>query len=156
MDAVSGHDTFAEVDNVDLTNVMGKLPDYARMNAKFFCSRQCAATVFGRLKAVAGGNNIQTLQGAIWGDYLGTPIVVSQVIESSASTINDVPMLYYGDLTMSSSLGERRGVRVARSDELKFLEDQIALKITERIDILHHDVGDATNPGALVALMGNT
>ncbi len=29
-------------------------------------------------------------------------------------------------------------------------------QITERVDIVNHDVGDATNAGPIVALMGNT
>ena len=156
VDATTGHDTALEVDVADIMRLMGKLPDYAMANAKFFCSRQYAASIFGSLKASAGGNTIQTMEGNVWGDYLGVPIVISQVLPSTTSTINNEPMLYYGDLSMSSSLGERRGVQLRRSDEIKFLEDQIALKITERVDIVNHDVGDATNPGAIVALMGNT
>lgn len=155
-DPVSGHDTFAEITAADVTGWMGKLPDYARMNAKFYCSRQFAASVFGALKASAGGNTVATMEGNIWGDFLGVPVVISQVLPSSTGTINDTPMAYYGDLSMSSSLGERRGVQLKRSDEIKFLEDQIALKITERVDIVNHDVGDATNAGPIVALMGNT
>jgi HK97 family phage major capsid protein len=33
LDAASGHDTFAEIDNTDLTNLMAKLPKYAEGNA---------------------------------------------------------------------------------------------------------------------------
>lgn len=156
VDATSGHDTFLEVDVPDVMRMIGKLPDYAQANAKIFCSRQCAASVFGSLKASAGGNTVQTLEGNVWGDFLGIPIVISQLIQSSTSTINDTPICYYGDLSLSSSMGERRGVQVKRSDEIKFLEDQITLKITERVDIVNHDVGDTSNPGAIVALMGNT
>lgn len=156
VDATSGHDTALEIDVPDIMRVIGKLPDFARANAKFFCSRQYAASIFGSLKASAGGNTVQSLEGNVWGDFLGIPIVISQVLPSSTGTVNDTPMLYYGDLAMACSLGERRGLNVKRSDDIKFLEDQIALKVTERIDIVCHDVGDTTNPGAIVALMGNT
>lgn len=156
VDAVSGHDLFSEVDVDDVLSVIGKLPDYARPNAKIFCSRMCASIVFGSLKASAGGNSITTLGGSVYGDFLGIPIVISQWLPSTTSTINNTAMFFYGDLQMSSSLGERRGVQVKRSDEIKFLEDQIALKITERVDIVHHDVGDGTTAGPMVALIGNT
>ena len=156
VDATSGHDTFLEIDVPDVMRMIGKLPDYARANAKIFCSRQCAASVFGSLKASAGGNTVQTMEGNVWGDFLGIPIIISQLIQSSTGTINDTPICYYGDLGLSSSMGERRGVTVKRSDEIKFLEDQITLKVTERVDIVNHDCGDTSSAGAIVALMGNT
>jgi HK97 family phage major capsid protein len=154
VDGASGHDTFAEIDATDLANVMGKLPQYARMGAKWYCSAAAFDIIFSRLAVGAGGNTIQTVAGAVQRSYLGYPIEISQVMPTTTGDLSDVVMILFGDLAMASSMGERRGIKVARSDEIKFIEDQIAIKATERVDINVHDVGDASTPGAIVALIG--
>lgn len=154
VDAASGHDTFAEIDANDLASLMGKLPQYARTNAKWIVSTVGWDVLFSRLMAAAGGNNTVTLAGKITQSYLGYPVEISQVMPTSTGDLSDVVMLLFGDLRLAATLGERRGIQVKRSDEIKFVEDQIAMKATERIDINIHDIGDATTAGPIVALIG--
>jgi HK97 family phage major capsid protein len=110
--------------------------------------------VFSRLAATAGGNSITTLGGAVQRSYLGYPIEVCQKLPTSTGSLTGA-MLLFGNLQMAATLGERRGIQVKRSDEIKFVEDQIAIKATERVDINVHDTGDATNAGPIVALLAN-
>jgi HK97 family phage major capsid protein len=154
--AASTHDTFAEVDAADLTGLMGILPQYAMPNAKFYCSQLCYSTVFQRLALTAGGNTIQSISGAYQPSFMGYPIVVSQVLPSSASTINGTTMLLFGDLSAAATMGDRREFTFAQSSDYKFAEDQIAVKATERIDINVHDFGDTSVAGPIVALIGTT
>jgi len=63
-------------------------------------------------------------------------------------------MILFGDLNMSVTMGDRRGMTISRSTEYKFAEDQIAIKGTERFDITCHNTGDTTTAGSIVALMG--
>ena len=154
--AASGHDTFAEVDAADLTGLMGILPQYAQPNAKFYCSQLCYSTVFQRLALTAGGNTIQSVSGAFQPSFMGYPIVVSQVLPATASTINATTMLLFGDLSMAATMGDRREFTFAQSSDYKFAEDQIAVKATERIDINVHDYGDTSVAGPIVALIGTT
>lgn len=153
--AASSHDTFAEIDNDDLTSLMGALPQFAGMNPKWYCSKPCYALAFGALMAAAGGNTMTDLAGKMVPSYLGYPIVVSQAIETSTADISGYPLLYFGDLSMAATLGSRREIRLAVSSEYKFAEDQIAIKGTQRFDINVHDVGDATQAGPIVALIAN-
>lgn len=156
VDAATNHDTFAEIDATDLATLMGKLPAYVQ-NPKFYCSKVAAELVFGRLQAVAGGNNVMTLtDGKVGRNWLGHEIVISQVCPTSTGDLSDVPMLYFGDLSLSSSMGDRRDVRVFPSEHRYMDTDQIGIRGTERIDIVHHDVGDTTtgNAGPIVALVG--
>ena len=156
VDATSGVDTFAEVTATDLARCMAALPEYARAGAKWYCSSVCLDLVFGRLMAAAGGNNIQNLMGGYGYSYLGYPIVISQVLQTTTSTINNVPMLLFGDLRLSSTLGDRRGMRVMPSEH-RYLElDQIAIRCTQRFDIVNHDMGDTSVAGPIVALIGNS
>ncbi len=156
VDAVSGHDLFTEVDATDLTKVMSVLPAYARMNAKWYVSTVALDLVFGRLMLAAGGNNMTDVSQGYSPRYMGYPIVISQVLPTSTSAINDVPMLYFGDLRMSSTMGTRREVRVVPSAHRYIELDQLAFYFTERFDIVNHDYGNTVVAGPIVALIGNT
>jgi HK97 family phage major capsid protein len=155
--AAAGHDTFAEIDATDLATLMGKLPEYATPNAKFYTSRTGAELVFGRLQSAAGGNTIGTLSGDRVGrSYLGYPIVVSQVLPANTTAFTDGnPMLFFGDLMKSSTMGDRRQVSVFPSEHRYMDTDQIGIRGTERIDIVNHDVGNTTTAGPIVALLAN-
>jgi HK97 family phage major capsid protein len=154
--AAGGHPTFATLDGTDLANLIGKLPGYALPRAKFYCSSVAFAVTFERLVAAAGGNSISTLDGAIQYRYLGFPIVIAQKLPTITSTLNGLVMILFGDLALASAMGERRVVTIKRSDERYFEQDQIGILGTERIDINNHDVGDNTNAGPIVGLVGTT
>ncbi len=155
--ATATHNLFSEIDVTDLSKLMAALPQYAKMNAKFYCSSVFNEMVFGRLKATAGGNTVQTLQGGIGENYLGYPIVISQVLPAGASTDYDaLPMCLFGDLSKSSSLGDRRQVRIFPSTHRYMDLDQIGILATERFDIVNHDLGDGTTAGPVVALTGSS
>ena len=157
VDPVAGVDTFAEVTAASLTTLMAALPQYAlERGASFYCSQAAWAVVFQRLVAAGGGNTIDTLTGRVRPSYLGYPIVISQKLPTTLSTINNTVMLLFGNLAMAAMFGDRRGVSIAQSEHIKFIEDQIAIRGTERFDINVHDLGDNTTAGPLVALIGNT
>ena len=63
-------------------------------------------------------------------------------------------MLFFGDLSMAATFGDRRGMTIAVSTERYFELDQLAIKGTERFDIVAHGLGDNTNAGPIVALIG--
>jgi len=156
IDATSGTDTMVAIDSEDLANLMGALPQYAHPTAKFITSRAGYDLVFSRLAVAGGGNTIQTLQGGpLQFSWLGYPVAISQVLPGTG-TINNVPMFYFGDLAKAVTFGERRGMTMAEDRSVYFVEDQIALKATSRVDIAIHDLGDNTTAGPLVTMVGNT
>lgn len=153
--AASGIDTFAEITVATLTTLMAALPKYAMRNAKWYCSKPCNDIVFNGLKAAGGGNTITTLEGSPQERFLGYPIVVDQSLPTSTGDLSNAVMLFFGDLSMASTMGSRRGIRVQLSTERYFDSDEIGIKGTERFDINNHDIGDASTAGPLVALIGN-
>lgn len=156
VEAAAPHNLFTELDAADLSLLMSKLPLYARPGAKWYCSQTAMDLVFGRLLIGGGGNTIANLEGGYTPRYLGYPIVVSQVLPAGAATDYDAAwMLGFGNLRLAATLGERRGISIKRSDERYFVEDQIAIKGTARIDINIHSLGDATNAGPFISLVGN-
>jgi HK97 family phage major capsid protein len=151
-------DSFAEVDNTHIATVMAALPGYV-LNPKWYVSSAGWAMVFQRLAIAANGNTLSQLQGGpITRSYLGYPIELVQVMTTSltATGTNGKTMFMFGDLAEASTLGDRRGLTLKRSDEKYWSSDEIAMKATERFDINVHDIGDATDAGPLVGMVGLT
>lgn len=160
VEAAAAGDNWSEIDTSDLTNVMAALPLYARRNAKWYCSPTAKVAVFDRLLQAAGGNTIITLTAGTASGYMGYPIVEAAGMPSddSSAALNGKIMLWFGDLTLSSTFGNRRGITIKVSDQ-RYLEfDQIGIQATERFTIVNHDIGGATAAvrGPVVGLLGNT
>jgi len=158
--AASPHNLISEIDMTDLVGLMGTLPYYAKPSAKWYMSNPVFLSLLGRLAATAGGNRMDVLTGQIAEQFLGYPVVISQLMPLSTGTTdyNAKGILHFGDLRLSSALGERRQITMRRSDERWFENDQIGLLATERFDINNHDMGDAIagKAGPIVTLIGTT
>jgi len=154
IDAASNNDTFAEITADDLLGVIGALPVYAEANAKWLCSKRGKALMFDALTSAAGGNNMMDLAGRRVNSYLGDEIVVSQTMPTTTGDLSNVVMALYGDFSQASTMGDRRGFNVMVLRE-RFAElGQIGVLGFERFDIVNHDMGDNTNAGPVVALVG--
>lgn len=158
VDATAGIDSFGEVTAAELSRLMGRIAGYAVPNAKFYCSSTAYATIFERLAVSAGGNNKQDINGNWVPTYLGKPIEIAEVMfaDDGATAAEAQPMLLYGDIRKCSTMGERRGITMKTSTEIKVLEDQIVVLGNERIDINCHDIGTTTVKGPIAVLYGNT
>src|SRR5262249_33160689 len=99
----------------------------------------------------AGGNSAIDIANGGTYRFLGMPVRESQVFPVTAA-LSQVPVIL-GDLGMASKLGDRRELTLAFSDQYKFAEDQLAIKGTQRIDIVVHDVGSASLAGPVVGLV---
>ncbi len=151
--AAAGHDTWPELDLADITAAMGLLPDrfHARMPV-WLCSSAFYFNVMLRINAQAGGNTIVSLQGGDNGakQFLGYPVYLTQYMPKTTAAATVAAL--FGAFDAGCILGERIGIRVARSDDYAFLNDLTTLKATTRTDFNVHDPGDATNPGAYIGL----
>jgi HK97 family phage major capsid protein len=154
VDQTSGVDTLGELTMVDILKTIGTLPRYAHRSARFYMSQQCWVH-FQRLMAALGGNNVDTVTGAVSMSFLGYPVVLDQTMPIGG-TINDAPIYCFGDLSLAARMGTRRGLTVKVSEDRYIEYDQIAIQATERFDIVVHDLGDSSVAGPLVAGMGNS
>jgi len=153
--ATSTHDLFTEIDAADLTKVMAALPQYAWRNAKWYISQTGYASVFQRLMAAGGGNNLLTLAGKPQQSYLGYPVVISQSMPVVSTSLDNKIMLLFGDLSLAATLGDRRGIRLFASEHRYMEYDQIGVIGTERVDIVSHDLGNTSVAGPIVGLNGS-
>lgn len=151
----TNHDLMSEVDATDLANVMAGIAAYAAPRAKWLCSRTFKAAVFDRLKATAGGNRVDTLGMGAGDEYLGYPIVTSEAMPSdSATDFTSLVMAMFGDFSLSTSVGSRRGIEVQVLQERYAELGQLGIVATERFDIVTHDLGSTTVKGPVAAAYG--
>jgi HK97 family phage major capsid protein len=126
----------------DFTSMMGLLPDFAwkRGDPKWYVSKQLYYSTMVELLASGGGNTVLTLQqGPTRPQFLGADVVFVQVMPTAAAA--SVNYAYFGDLSLSSSLGDRKLLTIATSDQIGFPNDQLAIRGISRVDINNHDVG---------------
>lgn len=153
--AAAGHDTYAELDIVDLGALIAAAPAVALPGARWFISQFGYATVFCRLAASAGGIVVMPdADGRLRPHFLGFPVVLTQALPQVGTTLAGSVMLLFGDLRLAAMLGDRRTMAMVRSEDRYFDADQIAFKGLERIDVVCHSLGDNTTAGAMVGLVG--
>src|SRR4029450_1948358 len=94
----------------------------------------------------AGDTPIQeTPTGRRLPHYLGFPVYLTQVLPNVATTLNGAVMLAFGDMRRAVTLADRRQPTLARADQVQtFAEDQVQYRVTERMDINVHNLGDNT------------
>lgn len=154
--AASTHNTFLTIDNTDIANLMGGVMAAAIPGAKWFTSALGYAQAFCRLAGVGGGlTATRRPDGTIDATYLGFPVVFSAKLPNVSTTLAGKPMIYFGDLEMSSMVVERRsGIAVAVSFDRSMDVDQVLIRGTKREDIVNHSIGDASTLGPIAMLVG--
>jgi HK97 family phage major capsid protein len=151
--AATGNTAFSTLDLEDFEQMVGKLPEYAVAGARWYISRQGWANSMLRLAEAAGGNTVsQIAQGAPL-QFLGFPVTIAQVMNSTlaAQTSTD-GLAYLGNLQLAVSMGTRRGVSIEVDASRYFEFDQFAIKGTQRFDINVHEKGTASEAGPVIML----
>ncbi len=145
--------TWAAITLAEVSAAVGLLPDrYFPYEPSWICSHSFYNQVFQRLGFAAGGATASEVM-------TGTPNVRSFLgykcyltSQMPTATAVSTKCALFGAFDQAGMLGDRGAIRVSRSDDYKFLEDQVVLKATSRYDINIHDHGDASAAGAYVAL----
>lgn len=150
--AATSHDSFEDLTLSDFNAVVGLLPMYPGIQPKWYISMPGFASSMQRLAYAAGGNDANNIAGGYGLTFMGYPVVISQVLNSTLGTDASKIKVLFGDLRLAASFGDRRGVTVLTSSEVRFTQDQLAIKATERFDIIIHDIGDTSVAGPVVAL----
>lgn len=155
--AASGNTSALTLDIDDLIATAGRLPVYARANAKWFCNPQVFAASVQRLGlannvGLAGGNTAANLAAPAELRLLGSPVVFVHTMSSKVDADANVVKFLYGDLSMSSIYATRRGLTIKTSTDRYAELDQTLLVATARFDAVTSDCGDNTKAGPIVAL----
>lgn len=144
----------------DHIGVVAKLPQYADTpTAVWVCHKAYYHNVMQKLELAAGG--VTSLEiGA--GDRRPRPVFLGYPVEFSqkfpATEANSSVTCVLGDLKRAAMLGDRQAVEIEFSDQAYvngqslWERDQIAIKGTERMDVVVHDVGSSSAAGPVVGL----
>jgi HK97 family phage major capsid protein len=145
--------TFGALTFADFEAMTGQVKQWRGANFKWYISQVGWANSMQRLLDAAGGNNTMTLaDGAPSRQFMGYPVVISQVLESRTSSTTTARALYFGDLSGGVYMGVKRDISVQADSSRYFENDAIAVRATERFDINVFDRGTATVSGGIVAL----
>jgi len=158
--ALSGA-SFANFTLANFQALVAKLPTYAD-NAKWYMHKDLFFNGVADKLIALGGNAILDIQNA----YTTAPTLFGYPIEwvqnmpkTPAAT---TPVAILGDLTKGVAFGDRRAMTVEVSDQVKFVEDALTYKATERFAFNAHDVGNVNAtassrvPGSLIVLATST
>ena len=143
---------FADIVIGDMEEVVGMLPQYAENDAAWYMSKAAFAASFMRLMDAAGGNTGDMLAGGKMLQFLGYPVRITQVLNSTLTDQTTTDILCFGNLAMTAMIGDRRGVTV-KSSEHRYIEyDQIAIQSTQRVAINVHELGTSTVAGPMIVV----
>lgn len=126
----------------DFAKLEAALPEFTGMEPAWYCHKSVWGTAMAPLMRAAGGNTMSNIAGRAEREFMGYPVRVTNALHKTPTA--NQPICFFGDLSMSSTLGTRRGMSFAQSREGDhFTNDTIGLKCTQRIAIQNHDVGQA-------------
>ena len=149
--AAAGQNTAAAITIAMFENAIGKLPAFRGIRPVWFVHQSIWATVMGRLQIAAGGNNKEDLGQGPVNQFLGYPVVFSEVLPSTIGA--STKFGYFGDLRMASTLGLRRNFELVGDVSRYFETDEIGFRSTMRWDYNVHEQGDASKPGPVLQLV---
>jgi HK97 family phage major capsid protein len=148
-----GVDGTSGLDLSDFTNVVARLPLYARnRSAKWYISPAGYGASMLRLMIGNAGNNVADIAGGAGLQFLGYPVVLVHSLESGLGNNSGKIACLFGDLSQAVTMGVRREVNV-KTDASRFIEfDQLLTFATSRMASVAHDLGDNVKAGPIVAL----
>lgn len=150
--AASGNVGADTLDLSDFINLTAILPLYARNNAAWYCSPAVFAASIQRLAMAAGGVSAAEVSNGVGLRFLGYPVNLVHVLDSTVGSDPDTIKVLFGDLAAGAIYGQRRAVTIKTSDQRYAELDQTLMVATCRVDVKVHDAGSDEEAGPFVAL----
>lgn len=152
VNAAGGNTSFETLDIEDFLAAVGKLPIYARAGARWYVSPAGYAASIARLKYAAGGNTVENVASGTGESFLGYPVTLVHVMNSTLGADSGAVKVLFGNLGLSSIYARRRDFSVRLFDQVYATTDQLLLQGTMRFDVNHHSLGTTSEVGPVVAL----
>ena len=146
----TGITTFATVTLGNFEQTVGMLPEFPGINPAWYMHKTAFYATAGRLQNAAGGNSTADLGNGPEMQFLGYPVRFVQTLPSAAAS--SAQIAYFGDLSMTATMGSRRGIELRSDASTGFISDTVYVRVTERFDINVHERGTASVAGPMIAL----
>jgi HK97 family phage major capsid protein len=150
--AATGNTAFETLDIEDFLAAMGKLPLYARQGAAWYVSPAGYAASIARLKYAAGGNTVDNIGAAAGESFLGYPVRMVHVMNSTLGADTSKVKVLFGNLNLGCIYARRRDFSVRLFDQVYATTDQLLLQGTMRFDSVAHTLGTTSEVGPVIAL----
>lgn len=138
----------------NFTSMIGLCPTYARANARWTCTPKFWANNMLRLSLGQGGSNaVEMVNGVPMFRFMGYPVVMNEIVNAAGTDSANTIDCYFGDFSRASVIGDRMTFEFDTDDSIGFDSYSIAIRGVERYHIVVHDVGSASSPGPVVALV---
>jgi HK97 family phage major capsid protein len=164
--SASGHNTPATLTRADFEAVTALLPLYAEPKAKWYMHRSIFWAAIAPIIDAIGGNLATILLSGADKPmrFFGYDIEFCQAMPSTSTYVTTATspqsiVAVLGDLSVTTYMGERRGVAIRTSDERYIEFDQIAIQATQRVafnNVVGDSVAPTSVPGPLVGLQLHT
>jgi len=151
---VASGNLFSEFTLADFIKVVAILPEYGdNENTAWYMHRTFFWNTVVPLMIAAGGTTMKDIENAPTKMFLSYPVRISQSLPR-ADANSQIPALL-GDISLSSTFGDRLGQQVKQTDtnDDDWDNDLLSMKSLERFDINHHDVGDTAEAGPVVGII---
>ena len=152
-DASSGDTYPSQFLLADLEVVPGMLPEFAGIRPFWFGSKVAYYNSVVRLLDALGGVTPGDVSRGALPQFLGYEWVFTNSLPTTLTATINTCYFLLGDLSMSSLIGERRGLTVNVLRELYAATDQIGITMTTRFDINNHSLGDTSNAGPVIGFV---
>jgi HK97 family phage major capsid protein len=151
VDAISGNDSFEDLDLADFSKALGALPRYALGGAAWYISPAGYHASIERLQMAGAGSSADIAAGGL-PRFLGLPVVQTLVMNSTLGTDAGVVKVLVGDAALAGIYGIRDQVNIRSTVDEYARYDQTAWYAQIRVDYNWHSLGDTSEAGPMVAL----
>ena len=154
----TSNQTFGALTMANFTDMVARLPLYARRNAAFYVSPAGWGSAMLRLAMLPGGasgpggNSTSDVAAGFGERFLGYPVRLVHSMESALTSTTGKVAVLFGDLSQAATFGERRAVSIRTASERYIEYDQTLTFATTRNAMVVHDLGSTTKAGPVVAL----
>ncbi len=154
----TSNQTFGALTMGNFTDMVARLPLYARRNAAFMISPAGWGSAMLRLAMLPGGssgpggNSTSDVATGFGERFLGYPVRLVHSMESRLTGTTGGVACLFGDLSQAATFGERRAISIRTASERYIELDQTLTFATTRNAMVVHDLGSTTKAGPVVAL----
>lgn len=150
--AATGNTSVESLDIDDWLAVIGKCPSFARPGAVWVMSPVVFAASVQKLMYNAGGSNMLDVANGAVARFLGYPVYLSDVMDSTLGADVSVVKALFGDFKKGALLGRRLDFSARVYDQTYAASDELLVIGKHRFGSLIHDAGTAAGAGAIVGL----
>jgi len=146
-------DLTTAITNAGIAKLFAGLPAYAMgPNCRLYCHKSVYHQLFERIAMTAGGVSAAEIAAGVQPRFFGYEVVFSQVLPPASTTTDGTVLAYFGDLQQACYFGDRREMSLKLSDSAlnAFEQDEMAVRGTQRIDIVAANTGDSTTAGPII------